>query len=480
MNVNCNPSTKNIRLLYKASQEDNYPPFMGNHLSRKVGKITNVSLHGDSYPPPTFSWMSSSGGKPGIWTVKYTSGKFTATSTIFPTLKSHIDEYKALVRNSEGSVEIIIILNVYEPEVIVDSMVPCNTSNDMSLTCSINITHTTYGTTAGGITETTFSYVLILDLIPRWFQYGQSNIVITRMPGSMFVPGNTTSLMLQRHQLWLFMTGYIQNEYDYRGTHMDIVRLLFFTSSLPFEVKWYINDTHIKQNTSSTIKIANVSLICYDKNISTDGYRSDFLLTNSNGSHLKMNCHIKNQYDSVEGSFENIWSAMSNVIGSTDMDLTETIVSTDSMNRQSKGKLDMSVNAEREHARESHPPLEIQNESQYEEIDDRSYNSVTWRNYDLDATSSLDVSTDDSDRNSQIEMYNSILNVYVELENSQPDTHHYQSTILYENSLVKFKGVPNTTPKKKTLPFNFSCFYLIDKLGLAEHHVNFFKDLNRW
>lgn len=29
-----------------------------------------------------------------------------------------------------------------EPEVIVDSMVPCNTSNDISLTCSINNTDT--------------------------------------------------------------------------------------------------------------------------------------------------------------------------------------------------------------------------------------------------------------------------------------------------------------------------------------------------
>lgn len=57
--------------------------------------------------------MSSSGGKLGIWTNEYASGHFTVTSTIFPTLKSHIDEYKALVRNSEGSVEIIIILNVY-------------------------------------------------------------------------------------------------------------------------------------------------------------------------------------------------------------------------------------------------------------------------------------------------------------------------------------------------------------------------------
>lgn len=57
--------------------------------------------------------MSSSGGKLGIWTNEYASGQFTVTSTIFPTLKSHIDEYKALVRNSEGSVEIIIILNVY-------------------------------------------------------------------------------------------------------------------------------------------------------------------------------------------------------------------------------------------------------------------------------------------------------------------------------------------------------------------------------
>ncbi|VDI59758.1 Hypothetical predicted protein [Mytilus galloprovincialis] len=270
-----------------------------------------------------------------------------------------------------------------------------------------------------------------------------------------------------------------------------VLSVYFFTSSLPIEVKWYIDDQHIQQNNASTtsIQTANVTIICYEKNISIIGYKSDFFMEQDlDERHLKINCHIKNQYDSVEGSFENIWSAMRSVIRSTDMDFTETMVSTDSINRQSKenfiavkdlyiyisissatpliialsvamiivrirmkrkGKLDLGVNAEREHARENSPPLAIQNESQYEEIDDISYNSVTWRNYDLDATPSLDESTDASASNSHIEIYKSIPNVYIELENSQPDTHHYQSTTLYEiptnttseNSLVKFKVI---------------------------------------
>lgn len=57
--------------------------------------------------------MSSLGGKLGIWTVLYDNGQFKDTSTSFPTMIRHIDVYKALVRNSEGSLEIIVNLYVY-------------------------------------------------------------------------------------------------------------------------------------------------------------------------------------------------------------------------------------------------------------------------------------------------------------------------------------------------------------------------------
>ncbi|CAG2225940.1 CD56 [Mytilus edulis] len=376
---------------------------------------------------------------------------------------------------------------ISEPDVIVDSMVPCNTSNDISLTCSINNTdtniwHNTWrhyrnnvfirshsGPDSSKVSVWTFRYCDYQDAgeyVCSW-TYNQTEVTATSVVVVYGRPVISTTDMTKEGHTW-------------------ILSVYFFTSSLPFEVKWYINDTHVQQNNSSTIKIANVTLICYEKNISTSGYRSDFLLTNANGRPLKINCHIKNTYDSVERSFENVWSAMSNLIGSTDMDFTEKMISTVSMYRQPegnfiavkdlyiyisissattliialsvtmiivrirlkrKGKLDMSVNAEREHTRGNNPSLEIQNESQYEEIDDRSYNSVTWRNYDFDATPSLDESTDASDRNSHIEIYNSIPNVYVELENSQPETHHYQSTAEYEipaditsaNSLVKLK-----------------------------------------
>ncbi|CAC5394781.1 unnamed protein product [Mytilus coruscus] len=229
-----------------------------------------------------------------------------------------------------------------------------------------------------------FLYVLILDLIPHGFQYGKSDIVITKMPGSMFVLGHTIMQAEVTASSVVVVNG--RPIISKKDVTLDgqtwLLSVYFSKSSLPIEVKWYINDTHIQQNNSSTIKIANLTLICYEKIISTEGYRSYFLLTISNG-------------------------------------------------------------------RENNPPLEIQNESQYEEIDDRSYNSVKWRNYDLNATSSLDASTDDSDRNSQSEMYNSIFNVYVELENSQPETDHYQPTTEYEipaditsaNSLVKFKVI---------------------------------------
>lgn len=81
--------------------------------SSEVGKITYVSLHGFAYPSPSFSWMSSSGGKLGTWTIAYANGEFRTTSTILPTRRSHINDYKALIQNTVGSLQILINLHVY-------------------------------------------------------------------------------------------------------------------------------------------------------------------------------------------------------------------------------------------------------------------------------------------------------------------------------------------------------------------------------
>lgn len=117
-----------------------------------------------------------------------------------------------------------------------------------------------------------------------------------------------------------------------------MLSIYFFTSSLPIEVYWFINDQYIHKNNSS-IDIANVTLICYEKNISTAGYRSDFLLTNLNERQVKITCIIENQYGtcSVDKSFEGIRSARKNGIGSTYVNFPTTTGSTVAKHIQPKG-----------------------------------------------------------------------------------------------------------------------------------------------
>lgn len=115
-----------------------------------------------------------------------------------------------------------------------------------------------------------------------------------------------------------------------------ILSIYFFTSSLPIEVDWFINDQYIHKNNSS-IDIANVTMICYEKNISTAGYRSDFRLTNLNERQVKINCIIKNQYGSVDKSFEGIRSAKTNGIGSTYVNFPTTTGSTVAKHIRPKG-----------------------------------------------------------------------------------------------------------------------------------------------
>lgn len=117
-----------------------------------------------------------------------------------------------------------------------------------------------------------------------------------------------------------------------------MLSIYFFTSSLPIEVYWFINDQYIHKNNSS-IDIANVTLICYEKNISTAGYRSDFLLTNLNERQVKITCIIENQYGtcSVDKSFEGIRSSRKNGIGSTYVNFPTTTGSTVAKHIQPKG-----------------------------------------------------------------------------------------------------------------------------------------------
>jgi hypothetical protein len=76
--------------------------------------ITNVTFLIDCYPKPVVSWIQTLGGKLGTWNViDQKGGKFKVQSTVFPSKLNHLGNYKALVRNNEGSEELTVILYGY-------------------------------------------------------------------------------------------------------------------------------------------------------------------------------------------------------------------------------------------------------------------------------------------------------------------------------------------------------------------------------
>ena len=80
----------------------------------KLERITNVTFLVDCYPKPVVSWIQTLGGKLGTWNVMdQISGKFKVQSTVLPSNPNHLGNYKALVRNSEGSEELTVILYGY-------------------------------------------------------------------------------------------------------------------------------------------------------------------------------------------------------------------------------------------------------------------------------------------------------------------------------------------------------------------------------
>ena len=80
----------------------------------KLETITNVTFLVDCYPKPVVSWMQTVGGKLGTWNIiDQKGGKFKLQSTVLPSTPNHLGNYKALVRNSEGSEGLTVILYGY-------------------------------------------------------------------------------------------------------------------------------------------------------------------------------------------------------------------------------------------------------------------------------------------------------------------------------------------------------------------------------
>jgi hypothetical protein len=79
-----------------------------------LGSISNITFLIDCYPKPVVSWIQTLGGKLGTWNVvDQIGGKFKVQSTVLPSKPNHLGNYKALVRNSEGSEELTVILYGY-------------------------------------------------------------------------------------------------------------------------------------------------------------------------------------------------------------------------------------------------------------------------------------------------------------------------------------------------------------------------------
>jgi hypothetical protein len=80
----------------------------------KLQSIANVTFLVDCYPKPVVSWIQTLGGKLGTWNVMdQKGGNFKVQSTVLQSKPNHLGNYKALVRNSEGSEELTVILYSY-------------------------------------------------------------------------------------------------------------------------------------------------------------------------------------------------------------------------------------------------------------------------------------------------------------------------------------------------------------------------------
>ena len=80
----------------------------------KLESITDVTFLVDCYPKPVVSWIQTLGGKLGTWNVMDQKGsKFKVQSTMLPSKSNHLGNYRALVRNSEGSAYLTVILYGY-------------------------------------------------------------------------------------------------------------------------------------------------------------------------------------------------------------------------------------------------------------------------------------------------------------------------------------------------------------------------------
>jgi hypothetical protein len=80
----------------------------------RLESIANVTFLVDYYPKPVVSWIQTLGGKLGTWNIMdQIGGKFKVQSTLLPSKPNHLGNYKALVRNSEGSEELTVILYGY-------------------------------------------------------------------------------------------------------------------------------------------------------------------------------------------------------------------------------------------------------------------------------------------------------------------------------------------------------------------------------
>ncbi|XP_071181405.1 uncharacterized protein [Mytilus edulis] len=310
-------------------------------LSSEVGKITIVSLQGFAFPSPTSSWMSSSGGQLGTWAIAYTSGEFRATSTILPTRRSHINEYKALIRNTVGSFQILINLHVYEPKVTIEPRLSCNTSDDISLTCYIN-------TNDSHLWENTWKHYQSNVLIRNYEGNNSSIVSVWKIRYCDYQDAGEYVCSWTYNQtevtatsvVVVYGTPIISKQDNVRHDETRILSVEFFTSSLPIDVDWYINGKHMEDSYSSSLKIANVTLISYGKTFPTVGYRNDFVLPNSYERQRDISYRIKNQYDSVEGAFvDGNWNVRMNEKDSTGFKFTKATVSAVSLGRQSKGKL---------------------------------------------------------------------------------------------------------------------------------------------
>ncbi|CAC5404359.1 unnamed protein product [Mytilus coruscus] len=440
----------NIRLIFKPIFYKNYRNIK---LSSVVGNVTNISLDVNSYPAPTVSWGTGNGGTLGNWKISTwsnTTSIHRLTSSVFLTARDQFGLYRAVIRNSEGSIDICIRFVEENMVDVQPKHVVCYTTQTVKLRCNIK-------NVEGPFPTFIWNHYLNGVHIRRLSGEDHNNISVLSITYCNYQDVGDYSCTVACNGRNMTSTAYVIVQgapviikQDVITDSSNVTLSVTYISEPPLMyIIWYINDENVNESNASNhsdIFIQNIKVnvrVNYHKTLITRNvHQSKLSFSRAVVSHMDtISCHLKNFIGSREPLFEanmltisinNKENLISNIIyvKPTELEsirdditvcsdlngldneqagvsmnksiltymavlcagvLTTIIIVAAIVRKYVKQKLsvDLTPSNRASANRQIESPVEDDtsqslNPSQYAEIDDVSYHSITWRDSSLD------------------------------------------------------------------------------------------------